>query len=452
MSTQPRRSGGGSSARNPAKPSALSTRARSSRATPCADARLPRAASRRTRRGPRRAARAAPAAASPDSAGCHRARPRRPGRDTRERRVPRRGREQFRGACLPFGRMRAHRPDAGRSRRGPRGCRRTADPCPCASAPRRTSSSSTCLWTSAKLPAWYWWRYFMEPRGRAQRVYTLSRKEQIMRMAMRRSFEAILLSRVAFAPLAACCGETSPTPDRHRAAHPHSRPSEACRRARRRAGRDRGFVPREVRARRGCRCRARFKVAESAVVLSARRAGDLERRLARLPAARPDVHADARSRLSHRRDHERRADGVPHGLPRLRGDLRDGAVADPVDPATRAHPIADPAAAERASASRAWPDRGERVAQAIGCRHLRVDEPAEARARELGEVGTKSRRPLPARAVSSPRVRRARPTASPRRAARRVAHDAHVEQIREHADVRVPTGSTTCTTSSMKSR
>ena len=39
---------------------------------------------------------------------------------------------------------------------------------------RSTSSSTTCLWTSAKLPAWYWWRYFMEPGGPQLGVYTLS--------------------------------------------------------------------------------------------------------------------------------------------------------------------------------------------------------------------------------------------------------------------------------------
>ena len=64
-----------------------------------------------------------------------------------------------------------------------------------------------------------------------------------------------------------------------------------------------GSVPREVRRAVVADAARRFKVAESAVVLSTGGTGHVERRLAGLPAARADVHPDAGARVSHRRHH-----------------------------------------------------------------------------------------------------------------------------------------------------
>ena len=135
MSTQPRRSGGGSSARRPANPSALSMRARprpssALRRWPASSRWVSKNTARSTGRsaphGEQRRARIV--------AGCRRAL-----RARRSRGSARAPRDAARPPAVarrpPAIRPDARgRPDAGRSRRGPRGCRRTAGPCPCASA------------------------------------------------------------------------------------------------------------------------------------------------------------------------------------------------------------------------------------------------------------------------------------------------------------------------------
>ena len=96
---------------------------------------------------------------------------------TSERRVPRGGGEQFRDARLPFRRVLGI---AGMQVviAATRVCIDEQESLVLARERRRTSSSTTCLWTSAKLPAWYWWRYFMKTRRGGSRVYTLSRRSE----------------------------------------------------------------------------------------------------------------------------------------------------------------------------------------------------------------------------------------------------------------------------------
>jgi hypothetical protein len=106
----------------------------------------------------------------------------------------------------------------------------------------------------------------MEPRGRAQRVYTLSREEQIMQMAMRETIRKVVVAVVAFAPLVACSADNSaltgvapptrvPDPPKEAEAPVGSTVTAAS-------------VPREVRRAVVADAARRFKVAESAVVLS----------------------------------------------------------------------------------------------------------------------------------------------------------------------------------------
>jgi hypothetical protein len=106
----------------------------------------------------------------------------------------------------------------------------------------------------------------MEPRGRAQRVYTLSRKEQIMRVEIRQAIRKLSLAVVAIVPLAACAAEKSapagiapptriPDPPAQPAAPAGNSVSAAS-------------VPRNVRRAVVADAARRFQVSESAVVLS----------------------------------------------------------------------------------------------------------------------------------------------------------------------------------------
>jgi hypothetical protein len=109
----------------------------------------------------------------------------------------------------------------------------------------------------------------MEPQGRAQRVYTLSREEPIMRIEMRKFFRKTSLAIVALAPLAACSadkpaptGIAPPTriPDAPKApVSPTENAGDAVSAA---------SVPREVRRAVVADAARRFKVPESAVVVS----------------------------------------------------------------------------------------------------------------------------------------------------------------------------------------
>ncbi len=116
------------------------------------------------------------AAVSPDSRGCRRARRRRPGRDNAS--APRgaawrRAASRRRPAIPPDV---PRRPGAGRSRRGPRGCRRTGNPCPCVpgrrelrAAARACGHRRSCRRDTDGDISW-------NPGRRARRVYTLSAK------------------------------------------------------------------------------------------------------------------------------------------------------------------------------------------------------------------------------------------------------------------------------------
>jgi hypothetical protein len=106
----------------------------------------------------------------------------------------------------------------------------------------------------------------MEPRGSAQRVYTLSREEQIMRMTIQQAIRKVLVSLVAFVPLAACsadrpqpAGIAPPTRIPDPPAQPAAPAGESVTAA---------SVPREVRRAVVADAARRFQVAESAVVLS----------------------------------------------------------------------------------------------------------------------------------------------------------------------------------------
>ena len=80
-------------------------------------------------------------------------------------------------------------------------------------------------------------------------------------------------------------------------------------------------VPREVRRAVVADAARRFKVAESAVVLTQAEQVTWNDGSLGCPQPGADVYADAREWLSNRRDQRRGSDGIPHGLPRLRGDV-----------------------------------------------------------------------------------------------------------------------------------
>jgi hypothetical protein len=106
----------------------------------------------------------------------------------------------------------------------------------------------------------------MEPRGGAQRVYTLSREEQIMRMTVQRAIRKVLASLVAFVPLAACSADK---PAQTGIAPPTRIPDPPARAAIP-AGDDVSVasVPKAIRRAVVADAARRFQVAESAVVLS----------------------------------------------------------------------------------------------------------------------------------------------------------------------------------------
>jgi hypothetical protein len=106
----------------------------------------------------------------------------------------------------------------------------------------------------------------MEPRGRAQRVYTLSREEQIMVMAKQTTIRKVFMAVVALAPLVACsAGKPAPT-----GIAPPTRIPDAPKDTAAPAGQNvaAAAVPREVRRAVVADAARRFQVAESAVVLS----------------------------------------------------------------------------------------------------------------------------------------------------------------------------------------
>jgi hypothetical protein len=106
----------------------------------------------------------------------------------------------------------------------------------------------------------------MKPRGRAQRVYTLSREEQIMRMAMQEAIRKALVTAVVFVPLVACSAD-KPAPT---GVAPPTRIPDAPKETAAPAGETvtGASVPREVRRAVVADAARRFQVAESAVVLS----------------------------------------------------------------------------------------------------------------------------------------------------------------------------------------